>query len=123
MPPVTTYAYNPDGTLERNGPDGKRHHVRLRCRRERDERGLPAPATGEYNPPESGESGPDYSPTISYAYDLAGNLLTTTAPSPTGTGTVTTVNTYDQQNNLLTSEDPDGNAPSPSMTNWAIRSR
>ena len=54
----------------------------------------------------------DHGAVTSNTYDLAGNLLTTTSPSPTGSGTVTTVNTYDQQNNLLTSEDADGNVTS-----------
>ena len=57
---------------------------------------LPDPANGTQD---------TYSPVTSYAYDLAGNLTSTTSPSPTGSGTVTSYNTYDLQNNLLTSTD------------------
>ena len=81
--PVTTYAYNADGTLKsETDPLGNVTTYGYDADGNQTSVALPAPATGDYNPPDSGESGPDYSPITTYTYDLVGNLLSTTSPSP-----------------------------------------
>ena len=47
--------------------------------------------------------------TITFTYNPLNEVLTKSAPSPTGSGTATTTNTYDSNGNLLTTVDPVGN--------------
>ena len=62
---------------------------------------LPDPATGENTDSVHGA-------VTDYGYDLVGNVVSVTSPSPTGSGYVTTTNTYDQANNLESTTDANG---------------
>ena len=103
---VATFTYYPNGALKsETDPLGNKTTFAYDADGNETSETLPDPANGD-------NTSEDHGAVTSNTYDLAGNLLTTTSPSPTGSGTVTTVTTYDQQNNLLTSEDADGNVTS-----------
>ena len=103
--PVTTYGYDADGNLaSEKDPMGNVTAWTYDADGNQTAMKLPDPANGDQDA---------NSPKTSYTYDLVGNLLTTTSPSPVTPGAyVTTVNAYDQQNNLVSSEDADGNVTS-----------
>ncbi len=103
--PVTTYAYNLDGTLaSETDPLGNTTAWTYDADGNEASMTLPDPATGENTSEVHGA-------VTDYAYDLVGNLTSTTYPSPTGVedSYVTTTSTYDQANNLESTTDANGN--------------
>ena len=94
--PVTTYAYNLDGTLaSETDPLGNSESFGYD--------NLQRPIT-DTTPSPTGSG----TVTTTTGYDLVGNVISVTSPSPTGSGYVTTTNTYDQANNLESTTDANG---------------